>query len=89
VRPIGAPFHDDANHKVSKDRLEEENLGYKLGIDIEGTFEMNVVGNLEADSECHLYSNMFMAMTSTNGKRTHVNNSEDDGHLHLVRIGED
>ena len=52
--PVSAPLHDNADDEITEDGLEEDNLGDELGPDVHGSFEMDVVGNLETNGESHL-----------------------------------
>ena len=53
-RPVDGPLVDDTNDEVSKDTVEKEELGDEFGIDVEVFFEVQMVGYLQADGECHL-----------------------------------
>jgi len=104
LSPVDGPLVDDADDEVTEDGLHEEELGDEFGVDGHVLFEVDVVGDLEADGEGHLKegrkererrevsSSSFRRdneLARRREKRTHVDNSEDDTHLHLVRVGED
>lgn len=53
--PVGTPLDDNTDDEVAEDGLEEEHLGNEFCIDADHALEMNVIGQLEADSERHLW----------------------------------
>jgi hypothetical protein len=63
-------------------------LGDKLGPDVELLLEVKVVRKLKTDSERHLNTRKLALVGSPAAARgTYVDNTEDDRHLHLVRVG--
>lgn len=55
LRPVDAPLVDDADDEVAKDRLHEQDLGHELGVDRPVVLEAEVVRDLQADGERHLW----------------------------------
>lgn len=53
--PVDRPLVNDAGDQVTEDRLHEEDLGEELGPDELGTLEVEVIEDLETDSEGHLH----------------------------------
>lgn len=67
--------------------MEEEDLGDELGVNVEWFLKVDVVGHLETDSECHL-GIVSYAHINVMGS-AYVNDTEDDRHFHLERVGKD
>lgn len=92
--PVDTPLVDDADDEVAEDGLHEEELGDELGVDGSVVLESEVVGDLQADGESHLETRQARRSSAAEKgrdekrKKTHVDDSEDDTHFHLVRVGE-
>lgn len=54
LRPVYTPLVQDAKHEVPKDRLEEDHLRDKIGVNIDNLAKTKVIGNLKAEREGHL-----------------------------------
>ena len=53
-RPIDNPLVKNANDEVAKYGLQEYHLRDEVGVDVEGTIKLDVVGKLHAKSKRHL-----------------------------------
>ena len=88
--PVDGPLVDDADDEVAENGLKEDHRGNKVGIDVREALETNVVGNLQTKSERHLDRASARSASESDKHQysTYMNNSENDGHLHLVRVRE-
>lgn len=56
--PVGDPFENDADNEITKDGLEEQDLGNELGPDVEWFLEVKMIRDLKANRKGHLYSSI-------------------------------
>lgn len=83
--PVNGPLVDDTQDEIAKDALHEQDLRQELCHDRVVLLEKPEVWNLQADGKSHLQKRCqsWRIRLKPALKVTHVNDTNDDGHLHL------
>jgi hypothetical protein len=74
---------------VPEDGLQEDHLWDEVKVDVDWALEAEGIGDLEAEREGHLEGTKGSVRKKRGGERAaYMEDSQYDGHLHLVRPGE-